>query len=86
MNNKPLYPPNVLDKPTELRKAIKTKSHISIPIQDYKTMGFSIPNAVNPPSVQVSYPFPNQRPLDSSRISEFSKYQDRKYTPFSYNG
>lgn len=85
MNNRPLYPNNVLDKPADLRKALSIKPHQSIPIQDYKTMDLSIKDAVNPPSVQVSYQYPIQQPLDASRISEFSKYQERKYTPFSYN-
>ena len=84
MNNRPLYPNNVLDKPADLRKAFTIKQHQPIPIQDYKTMDLSIKDAVNPPGVQVSYQY-NQRPLDSSRISEFSKYQEKKYTPFSYN-
>jgi|18_taG_2_1085343.scaffolds.fasta_scaffold41330_1 hypothetical protein len=85
MNNQPLYRNNLLDKPAELRKEIKRKIPVPIPLQDYKTMGFSTPNAVNPAEVQVCYIPPHQRPLDSSRISKFSKYQDKKHLPFSFN-
>ena len=87
MNNKTLYPTNVLDKPAELRRALSMKpTHISIPIQDYKNMGYSMPDAYNPPSIQTYYEMPDLKPLPQSRISDFSKYQERKYTPFSYNG
>ena len=84
--NVSVYPPNVLNKPVDLRVQQKKKIPQPIAQVDYKYQSLNIKNAVNPPETQTHYPFPDRKPKPESRISDFKPYQDRKYTPFSYNG
>lgn len=57
-----------------------------IAISEYKNLGYSLPNSINPPSVQTSYNYPPTKVLEKDRISDFKPKPLGKLTPFSFNG
>lgn len=87
MNGHSAYRFNQMRNIAELRsqKTFNFKQPPIIPIQDYKTMGFSTPNAYNPPSIQTAYPVPTTHILPKQRITSFSGNIPTNLKAFSYN-
>lgn len=81
------YKNTMLKEIADIRKPVefKTSKPIPIPIQDYKYQSLNIKDAVNPPSIQTYYPFPDLKIQPESRLSHYPKYQDRDYNSFSFN-